>query len=99
MGDAEEGNGMPPYQDGDAAPFVYFDVIAALGVMGGAVQVELAARTLTPVGDNATQVKFRPTARLRCSPAAAAHLIESLQKALAMLQQPQEPPPVGSQLN
>ena len=80
----------PPYRCPDTAPFIYFDLIGAFGTMAGAVQVELAGRVLTPVPDGGVAIAFMTTARLRCSPAAAQNLREALDKALQMLEQPDQ---------
>lgn len=92
---------IPPFEDNANAPVVYFDLVAANGVMNGAVQIELAQRILTPVsGSNDVNVKFVTGGRLRCSPTAAKLLIDSLTAALAMLEQAQEKPTAaGSKLN
>jgi hypothetical protein len=83
----------------ERAPFIYFDGITAFGTQNGAIQIELAARTMVPAPDGVNiQNEFVATAHLRCSPAAAANLREALEKALEMLnqamqgqQQPPEP--------
>ena len=36
------------YEDLTTAPFIYFDVVPVHGTMGGCLQIELAARVLTP---------------------------------------------------
>ena len=90
---ADQENPKPPgilYEDtGGLAPLVYFDIVAAYGVMHGAVEVELATRILVPKTDGATEVKFLSTGRLRCSPTAATNLRNALDAALKMLEQPQ----------
>ena len=90
---ADQENQKPPailYEDtGGLAPLVYFDIVAAYGVMHGAVEVELATRALVPKADGATEVKFLSSGRLRCSPTAAANLRNALDAALKMLEQPQ----------
>jgi hypothetical protein len=90
---ADQENPKPPsilYEDtGGLAPLVYFDIVAAYGVMHGAVEVELATRILVPKTDGATEVKFLSSGRLRCSPTAAANLRNALDAALKMLEQPQ----------
>lgn len=79
----------PVYVNGTDAPFIYFDVVPTFGVMGGAVQVECAARTMLPAGpDGVIHTEVLCTAHIRCSPLAAADLITALQKALQMLEQP-----------
>jgi hypothetical protein len=68
--------------------------------MNGAVQVELAQRILVPIaGSNDVTIKFATSGRLRCSPAAARMLIDSLSGALKMLEQPLEPSAAASKLN
>jgi hypothetical protein len=94
---------LPPVQPTIAltgnewAPFIYCDGVSALGTQAGAIQIELAARTILPTPDGGTRNEYVATAHLRCSPAAAIALKEALDKALAMLaqamQQGQEQPP------
>lgn len=67
------------------APFIYFDFALCHGTLNGAIQIELGARTLDP-GQSTPVLGNVPTARLRCSPAAASDLIAAIQSALAMLQ-------------
>ena len=91
---ADQENPKPPpailYEDtGGLAPLVYFDIVAAFGVMNGGIEVELATRILVPKTDGATEVKFLSSGRLRCSPTAAANLRNALDAALKMLEQPQ----------
>src|SRR5258708_771470 len=59
------------YENVDTAPIVYFDIAPAHGVIGGAVQIELAVRILNAVSDGSVETKFITSGRLRCSPAAA----------------------------
>ena len=80
----------PPFRNSDRAPFVYFDNAPAYGVMGGAIEIELTARTLVPTSFGPTTVEIFPIARLRCSPIAAAALMEALRGALEMLKNLQE---------
>jgi hypothetical protein len=90
----------PPYVDGGTAEFIYFDFAPAFGVLAGAVQIELAARTLVPVPDGGVDVRILPTARLRCSPTAAGHLRDALNGALQQLEElQQEQIATGSKLN
>ena len=91
MADPHGSQPIPPFVNATTAPFIYFDSAPAYGVLGGAIEVELSARTLIPDftgGPVSTEVI--PTARLRCSPVAAAMLVDSLGKALEMLKQLQE---------
>lgn len=89
---------VPPYEDALTAPIVYFDAVSAQGIMNGAIQIELAARTLAP-GSRDVIVKFMTTARVRCSPAAAIQLRAAIDGALKMLNQSQEAPAAVSILN
>jgi hypothetical protein len=77
----------------ERAPIIYFDGASCFGHHNGAIQIELAANLLMPIGA-AVRVDVVQTAHLRCSPAAALALREALDKALAMLklgqQQPEE---------
>jgi hypothetical protein len=87
------------YVDNNLAPVISFDIAPAHGVLAGAVQVELAARTLNPLADGSVEIKFVTSGRLRCSPAAAMHLRNSLDAALRMLEQPQPSPAAAGKLN
>jgi hypothetical protein len=87
------------YVDNNLAPVISFDIAPAHGVLAGAVQVELAARTLNPLADGSVEIKFVTSGRLRCSPAAAMHLRNSLDAALRMLEQPQPSPAAAAKLN
>jgi hypothetical protein len=71
----------------EQAPFVYFDGVATYGVNHGAIQIELAANTLTPEGAG-VKTDVLVTAHLRCSPNAAADLRQALEKAINMLNLP-----------
>ena len=75
----------------ERAPFVYFDGVSCFGHHNGAIQIELAANLLMPVGPG-VRVDVIQTAHIRCSPAAAIALREALDKALAMMQQGQQLP-------
>jgi hypothetical protein len=86
----------PPFFNTDTAPFIYFDTVAANGVLAGAIQVELCARMLTPEADGNVLAEFMPTARLRCSPQAAQHLIAGLQAALKVFEQSQGQGPMAA---
>lgn len=82
----------PKYVGNGEAPFVYFDFVPTYGVLEGAIQIELAARTLVPgVGSN-VPIEVVCTAHLRCSPMAAAVLRDTLTKALEMFEKPSSPP-------
>jgi hypothetical protein len=80
-----------PMRSGEAAPFVYFDSAPAFGVMSGMIEVELTARALVPdFSGGPVSAEIVPTARLRCSPVAAAQLIDALNKALELSKRLQE---------
>lgn len=85
----------PPYRNVDHAPFIYFDVVPSFGVMHGTVQIELAARTLSPAGKD-VDIEIVACGRLRCSPTAAQALRDAIDKSLKMLAQPQSLPTAGS---
>jgi hypothetical protein len=80
------------YEDFGRAPFIYFDIPAAHGVMSGTIQVELASRVIVPDPAGPLALKFRTTGHLRCSPAAAAQLRDALTAALKMLEVEQQKP-------
>ena len=63
------------------------------------IEVELATRILVPKPDGSTKVRFLSSARLRCSPNAAANLRASLEAALKLLEHPQPDPVAASKLN
>jgi hypothetical protein len=68
--------------------------------MAGAIQIEVIARILIPSADGPVGFKAVPTARLRCSPAAAQSLRLSIDEALKMVEQAQpQPAMAGSKLN
>ena len=82
------------YKNVDAAPILYFDLVPTHGVLGGAVQIELAARTISPRGDGVgTIVEFVTVGRLRCTAAAAVALRDALNQSLGMLQAAPQPTP------
>lgn len=66
--------------------FVYFDGVAALGPFNGAIQLELVANVLVPTQDGVVKDRTKTTAHLRCSPSAAAELLQAVTKALEMFQ-------------
>ncbi|MHC2625097.1 hypothetical protein ACVIW2_007129 [Bradyrhizobium huanghuaihaiense] len=75
----------------ERAPIIYFDGASCFGHHNGAIQIELAANLLMPVGA-AVRVDVVQTAHLRCSVPAALALREALDKALAMYKQGQQQP-------
>lgn len=98
MSDPADTASPPPYKNSDAAPFVYFDIAPTFGVLGGAIQVELAARVISP-GQPTVTVEFVSTAHLRCSAAAAYDLKAALEQALKLLDGPQAAAVAASKLN
>jgi hypothetical protein len=75
----------------ERAPLIYFDGVSCFGHHNGAIQIELAANLLLPVGAG-VRVDVIQTGHIRCTPAAAIALREALDKALAMMQQGQQQP-------
>lgn len=69
------------------APVVYFDSVPVFGTFGGVIEMELSTRVMLPKADGGVIVESMCSAHLRCPPAAAGQLIESLQRALKMLEQ------------
>jgi hypothetical protein len=80
---------VPAYRDLDHAPVVYFDIVAAHGVLNGIIELELASRALTPTSDGKVRVSFATACRVRCSPAAAGFLRDALQKTIEMFEHPE----------
>ena len=88
------------YENVDTAPIVYFDIPPAHGVIGGAVQIELAVRILNAVSDGSVETKFITSGRLRCSPTAALNLRNAIDASLRMiLEQPQQAPAATAKMN
>jgi hypothetical protein len=88
------------YENVDTAPIVYFDIAPAHGVIGGAVQIELAVRILNAVSDGSVETKFITSGRLRCSPTAALNLRNAIDASLRMiLEQPQQAPAATAKMN
>ena|ERR1700733_7763701 len=87
------------YSESGNTPYIYFDGVACHGSIHGVIEIELAARMMAPTTDGGVHYAFGPVARLRCSPAAAAALPDSIQKATKMAEQPQEQSPAASKLN
>jgi len=95
---------FPPFRDDGSAPFIYFDLVGCQGILNGAIQIELVARTLNPKQDGGVDIVLIPSARLRCSPTAAANLRDAISTALDLLQQQvtqgaQTVPPPPGRLN
>jgi hypothetical protein len=88
------------YANSSMVPFIYFDGVACYGALHGVVEIELAARIMIPTPDGGVELKFVPTGRLRCSPAAAESLRLSIETAAKMARQAQQQPPAAvSRLN
>ena len=88
------------YAESTTAPIIFFDGVSCHGTMHGIIEIELAARFMAPTQDGLVEIRFMPAARLRCSVAAAAVLLDSIQKATKMAEQPhQQPPAAASKLN
>jgi hypothetical protein len=49
MTEPADKNELIVYENVDTAPFVYFDLSPTHGILGGAIQIELAARILNAV--------------------------------------------------
>lgn len=99
MVDSPNAGTPPPFKNPETTPFIYFDNVASFGVLAGAVQIELAARTISPLLDGGVSIEFVGTGHLRCSPAAAVALRDAVTKALEMLQQPDVGAPIGAAVN
>ena len=99
MSEPAEKNELIIYENVDTAPFVYFDIAPAHGIMGGAIQIELASRIPNAVSDGSVEIKFITAGRLRCSPTAAMNLRNAIDAALKMLEQPQQSPVAAAKMN
>lgn len=78
----------PLLKNAAAAPFIMFDGVPVYGAFSGNIEIELASRVLMPKADGqSVGADMVCTAHLRCSPQAAAALIDALTKALAMAAQ------------
>lgn len=82
----------PLLKNAATAPIVYFDGVPVYGCFSGNLEIELAARMLMPKPDGSVVADMGCTAHLRCSPAAAAMLVDALTKALDMLSKQHERP-------
>ena len=98
MTEPADKNELIVYENVDTAPFVYFDLSPTHGILGGAIQIELAARILNAVPDGGVEIKFT-TGRLRCSPTAAMKLRNGIDAALKMLEHPQQSPVAAAKMN
>jgi hypothetical protein len=84
------------------APVVYFDAPIVWGAFSGVIQIELGIRASVPSQggeDVAAETEVHVSGRLRCSPSAARRLRDALDRALAMLEQPQAAAAVVGKLN
>jgi hypothetical protein len=82
----------PLLKNAASAPFVYFDNVPVYGCFSGHLELELCARLLMPKPDGTVTTDLGCTAHLRCSPSAAAQLVDALTKALDMMSKQQERP-------
>jgi hypothetical protein len=91
---------MAGYVSIPTAPIIYFDYAPIHGMFAGAIiQIELAARTLSPLPNGSVVSRMVEVGRIRCSPAAAKNLKEALEAALKMLEQPRSPPMAATRPN
>ena len=67
------------------APFIYFDGAVTYRVLHGAIQIQLAARTIIPAPEGMTGEAHVITAHLRCSPNAALSLKAAIDNAFLLL--------------
>lgn len=74
-----------------AAPIIYFDSVPLLGTYAGTIEVELAARALSPRADGGAVAEALCVAHLRCTPQAATELVAALDRALKALKRVREP--------
>jgi hypothetical protein len=84
------------YKTVSTSPFIYFDFAPTYGTLGGMVQIELAARALTPTEAGGVMLETIEVARLRCNPIAAKFLRDALDASLKMLENPQNSDHVSS---
>ena len=80
----------PLLKNAATAPVVYFDGVPVYGCFAGNIEIELANRLLMPKPDGTVGTDMGCAAHLRCSPTAAAQLVDALTKALDMLSKQQE---------
>ena len=74
----------PLLKNAAAAPFVYFDLVPAFGVVNGVVELELAAQMVVPTADGNAHAETVCTVHLRGSLAAMEGLSSAIDKALDM---------------
>ena len=74
----------PPLKNAAAAPFVYFDLVPAFGVVNGVVELELAAQMVVPTADGNAHAETVCTVHLRGSFAAMESLSGAIDKSLDM---------------
>ena len=77
------------YKTVTTCPLIYFDFVPTHGILAGAVQIELAARTMAPSQAGGVISETIEVGRLRCSPTAAKFLRDALDATLKMLENPQ----------
>ena len=81
---------VPLMKNAATAPLIYFDSAPVRGSFNGNIEVELTTRYLAPKPDGSVTAEMVCVAHLRCTPHAAAVLIESLQNAIEINRQQQE---------
>jgi hypothetical protein len=75
----------PLLKNAAAAPFVYFDLVPAFGVVNGVVELELAAQMVVPTADGNAHAETVCTVHLRGSIAAMEGLSNAIDKAMDMV--------------
>jgi hypothetical protein len=74
----------PPLKNTATAPLIYFDTAPIYGVLGGNLQIDIAAQVLVPTSSGSIYSDQVCVAHLRCSHQAALMLMDTLTKALDM---------------
>ena len=67
------------------APVIFADGVAAVGVLSGVAEIELATRALTPLADGSTRSDMLIVGHLRVSASGLAGLKDAIQKIEMML--------------
>jgi len=88
------------YENVDTAPIVYFDIAPAHGVIGGAVQIELAVRILNAVSDGSVETSSSRADGFDVVPLLPWNLRNAVDASLRMiLEQPQQAPAATAKMN
>jgi len=66
----------------DTSPVIYFDGVAAIGMIGGVVQIELAMNQLVPLSDGMVKTRVVSAGHLRLTSGAALALVETIERIL-----------------